>query len=572
MRGRSPELATRPERKFLIDSSNNGSANDRRANAALPAAYSQQYLVALRNAELPRASSTVIEALDAGIAPAMVHSKVIAPAMRAIGDLWEKGEINVGEEHVATAITEQVLVGALHRTRMSSYRSRQRIMLAAIQGQHHVLGLRMVADLLEGEGFEVLYLGADVPIDSLRDVAAAKQPALVGLSFGITLNVGVLADSIWAVREGAPKCRLILGGRADLQDSDAFGIPWVSDATELLPTVEKLLSEAPHPLAPALEMMRTPAHAKAGPQTVNGAEPEPMIKVLAELSGEASESAREQFHQAEEFRQLSLKDPLTNLANRRAFDDRIVSHLRSGNADGAIVMIDLDKFKQLNDSLGHEEGDRILRLVGKAIMQSIRSNDTGARIGGDEFALLLAPSSLPAAKAVGERVRQLVNELSCGQITVSVGVAAATGDRRQTMMAADRALYAAKTAGRDSVAIASELEEESIVSAAGPRSEYLSISRLKAPAPRAEELVAAFRERIEFVDNAKGFIGLELLQSDSGEEEMIVVCRWRDREAFKEYMMSESQENSHARIDPELQKEIKLMSLEHLHTYEVIVR
>ena len=99
---------------------------------------------------------------------------------------------------------------------------------------------------------------------------------------------------------------------------------------------------------------------------------------------------------------------------------------------------------------------------------------------------------------------------------------------------------------------------------------YVSLSRLRIPIDRADELVRAFRARARLVDDADGFIDLQVWQSDRDAGELIMVSRWRDRAAFTAYMRSEDHKTSHARIPKVLDDEIKLEGLEHLHTYEVV--
>src|SRR4051812_29941746 len=99
---------------------------------------------------------------------------------------------------------------------------------------------------------------------------------------------------------------------------------------------------------------------------------------------------------------------------------------------------------------------------------------------------------------------------------------------------------------------------------------YVSLSRLKVEEGRAAELVAAFRRRAHLVDAADGFVDLEVWQSDRDAAEIVMVSRWRDRDAFKAYMRSDAHRISHERIDPDLDDAIKLERLEHLHTYEVV--
>lgn len=96
------------------------------------------------------------------------------------------------------------------------------------------------------------------------------------------------------------------------------------------------------------------------------------------------------------------------------------------------------------------------------------------------------------------------------------------------------------------------------------------MSRLRVQAERSDDLVAAFRGRAHLVDGAVGFIDLQVWRSDRDPEEVLMVSRWRDREAFTAYMRSAEHRTSHDRIDPELKAAIGLERLEHLHTYEVV--
>jgi len=96
------------------------------------------------------------------------------------------------------------------------------------------------------------------------------------------------------------------------------------------------------------------------------------------------------------------------------------------------------------------------------------------------------------------------------------------------------------------------------------------MSRLRVPDERAEELVRAFRARVRLVDEADGFVDLQVWQSDRDPGELVMVSRWRDRAAFKAYMKSDAHRTSHDRIDPDLDAAIRLQALEHLHTYDVV--
>jgi heme-degrading monooxygenase HmoA len=99
---------------------------------------------------------------------------------------------------------------------------------------------------------------------------------------------------------------------------------------------------------------------------------------------------------------------------------------------------------------------------------------------------------------------------------------------------------------------------------------YVSMSRLEIPADRAPELIVAFRNRARLADESDGFVDLQVWQSDRDAGEILMVSRWRDRDAFKTYMKSAEHRESHDRIDADLKSDIKLRRLEHLHTYEVV--
>jgi heme-degrading monooxygenase HmoA len=99
---------------------------------------------------------------------------------------------------------------------------------------------------------------------------------------------------------------------------------------------------------------------------------------------------------------------------------------------------------------------------------------------------------------------------------------------------------------------------------------YVSMSRLRIPPDDAPALVSAFRRRARLVDDADGFVDLQVWQSDRDPGEVLMVSRWRDRDAFKAYMRSAAHRTSHERIPPDLKAVIALERLEHLHTYEVV--
>ena len=101
---------------------------------------------------------------------------------------------------------------------------------------------------------------------------------------------------------------------------------------------------------------------------------------------------------------------------------------------------------------------------------------------------------------------------------------------------------------------------------------YVSVSRLRVDPDRSDDLVEAFQGRAGLVEAHDGFIDLQVWRSDKDAAEVLMVSRWRDREAFKAYMRSADHRVSHSRISPELKDAIKLERLEHMHTYEVVAQ
>ena len=158
-------------------------------------------------------------------------------------------------------------------------------------------------------------------------------------------------------------------------------------------------------------------------------------------------------------------DHMTGLLNRETFMDVIEPDRRKSNT-GFVFIVDVDHFKQINDTHGHQSGDRALVGVAEAIKSSIRIGDAVGRIGGEEFAVFLPRSSLAEAISVSERICKTVEDLDLHsdsgvpfQLTVSVGGAEFVGDRPvdQLLGKADRMLYEAKNSGRNRAFVVPEI-------------------------------------------------------------------------------------------------------------------
>jgi two-component system cell cycle response regulator len=175
-------------------------------------------------------------------------------------------------------------------------------------------------------------------------------------------------------------------------------------------------------------------------------------------------------------------DPLTGLFNRRQFERRLreeSAYARRHRQPFALVMIDLDHFKAVNDTFGHEEGDRVLAHLAQILKGALREDDTAFRYGGEEFILLLRACNAKAARLVTERVRaELAKQpltLGGGEprvLTFSAGVAAAEESNEfmtaEIVARADAAMYRAKRGGRDRVEVEEALEAAAAASRTTP--------------------------------------------------------------------------------------------------------
>ncbi len=184
---------------------------------------------------------------------------------------------------------------------------------------------------------------------------------------------------------------------------------------------------------------------------------------LTRLSGEM-ESLREELAQV---RNETYTDFLTGISNRKAFDaalENAVCSARSDKSTFSMLIADIDHFKGVNDGYGHLIGDKVLRFVASTFKRAVKGTDTVARIGGEEFAVILPNTDITGAYSVAEQIRRTVsngkikdmkNQQVLGQITVSVGVTQfdSSDMKNQIMQRADQALYKAKEKGRNRIEI-----------------------------------------------------------------------------------------------------------------------
>ena len=175
--------------------------------------YQQRYLQALLDGDRDDASSIVSELIPKRARVADIYLQVLAPAMFQIGELWCDGKVNVAQEHLATQITlEQMdklrLIQSIPRS--LSYR----VMVCCVEGEQHFIAAKMAADLFQMEGWQVDYLGPNVPTPALIQIVSARRPNLLALSITMEANLRRTQTLVKKIRKLPAAPYIIVGGRA----------------------------------------------------------------------------------------------------------------------------------------------------------------------------------------------------------------------------------------------------------------------------------------------------------------------------------------------------------------------
>ena len=179
------------------------------------------YLDALRAGDRRRALAVVDEARAAGLGLPALYLDVFQPALREVGRLWQQNEFTVAEEHLATAVT-QIAMGRLYTEYcLATDRNGRTLLAACAETEKHEVGLRMICDILELEGWDATYLGASVPQDSLVAMVLRERPTVLALSASLAPHLPQLRSLIAAVRAapGEAVPYILVGGRPFLDDA-----------------------------------------------------------------------------------------------------------------------------------------------------------------------------------------------------------------------------------------------------------------------------------------------------------------------------------------------------------------
>jgi diguanylate cyclase (GGDEF)-like protein len=420
---------------------------------ATPALDSPEVAVARRYAEAAlagrgeEAERVALDCLVAGMPVADLYERVISPAMALVGELWQAGAMTIADEHLASALNLKVMA-AVYGMALAARPDDEtrRVLLAGVEGDRHGVGIRMAGDVLELSGFEVLYLGENVPTGQIVRSVAVNQPDLVTIAVPTRAATTAGHQVIAALRARFSDLPILLGGHgAAIGTADPHVVGGVTLA-ELTRRARSLMA----PADPEVEPLPSVQLGDATWRRRREGEATPEDRFL-EIAVDAAEAARENARTAEEYRRLAYRDPLTGVANRRAFEERVASYVESGRP-AVLMMVDLDHFKQINDKQGHLVGDRVLRAVASLLEATAEGDDFVARLGGDEFAVLLASDVLEDGRRKAERFRAALHaDVRADSVTATCGLSRLDGDRRQALIEADVALYQGKSAGGDRI-------------------------------------------------------------------------------------------------------------------------
>lgn len=233
-----------------------------------------------------------------------------------------------------------------------------------------------------------------------------------------------------------------------------FLMSWWTEA------LETFTQEVKNKTSQVLEVKTEPAHQnemKALEHMFEG-----LYQELQGKIGQLSEYSKKIIEANAKLAELAVTDELTTLYNRRCFQTRLMEEVNRAERykqNLAMVMIDVDRFKQYNDTCGHQAGDKLLRQLGLLFRKITRKSDIPCRYGGDEFALILPGSTVDQAETLARKLAAAVHRLSAkgvlgegkAKISISCGVAAYNGDLEGLVTEADRRLYQAKSSGKGRV-------------------------------------------------------------------------------------------------------------------------
>lgn len=205
----------------------------------------QSFADALVRGDEPLASEAISQAIELDFDEGEIDEHIVAPALRMVGDLWAGGQLGIADEHLATEISLRVIALQREAFRVARRRAANRVLFAAVEGEHHVVGLRMAASLALHAGFDVRMLGPDLPLPALLAAIGRHEPRVVGLSATMPGSAARLVEAVETIDAAAPDVGMLVGGAAvDRRFELLPGVTVCRHVTDLVGQVEALVQRA----------------------------------------------------------------------------------------------------------------------------------------------------------------------------------------------------------------------------------------------------------------------------------------------------------------------------------------
>lgn len=204
--------------------------------------FFKEYLRALLAGHWRSLSRVVHTVLDKGLPVPEFYDKFVRDSMYEIGCMWENDQVTIGQEHLASSLTERVLAEVFPRVVTPYQPGVKRAVISCVQGERHQLGARIVADLLEIQGWDAHFLGANTPTEALLEFVHEKDPELVALSVTRAYNVKFLEGALGELRSENPGLRVLVGGQGLWQLPEEQWPVWLREHRDDHDTFAKLLA------------------------------------------------------------------------------------------------------------------------------------------------------------------------------------------------------------------------------------------------------------------------------------------------------------------------------------------
>jgi HD-GYP domain-containing protein (c-di-GMP phosphodiesterase class II)/methylmalonyl-CoA mutase cobalamin-binding subunit len=210
---------------------------------ALVRSTREKYSTALQRGDAEVAEEAIARALEEGLSPRALHTEVIVPALRQVGELWQEGELDLSREQLATSITRRVLASVYRYILGSTESTRERVLLAGVEGDEHTLQLEMVRDQLAAAGYETI-LDTDLSVEGLRAAVESESPDVVVLGATVVAAADAVKSAVSDLRSRHPDLPIVLGGAAvghEIED-ERSGMRVLDNLDESVEAIEDLLT------------------------------------------------------------------------------------------------------------------------------------------------------------------------------------------------------------------------------------------------------------------------------------------------------------------------------------------